>query len=127
MVKVVLLFSAITGAFLFLYNQGYLLVKSTSAVTFIGSMRGNSARFTACNGNLKRIVRFKADSTYTYVLDADLSKGDMSVELLDATKQKIMQLNCANPSASVTVEKKKKYYLIIRFSSATGRYTLIRK
>ena len=76
---------------------------------------------------MKRIVRFKADGTYTFVLDAELSKGDISVELLDSTKQKIMQLSCANRSASITVEKKKKYHLVINFKSATGRYALIRE
>lgn len=127
MVKAVLLIIILVGIFVFLYNQGYMVINSKSAVSFIGSTRGNSARFTSCSGYMKRIVRFKADGTYTFILDADLSKGDMSVELLDSTKQKIMQLNCANRSASITVEKKKKYYLVINFRSATGRYALIRE
>ena len=76
---------------------------------------------------MKRVIKFKEEGTYTFVLDAELSKGDMSVELLDSTKQKIMQLNCSNRSASITVEKKKKYYLVINFKSATGRYALIRE
>lgn len=117
----------LVGIFVFLYNQGYMVLKSTSAVAFIGSTRGNSARFTACSGYMKRIIRFKADGTYTFLLDAELSKGDMSVELLDSTKQQIMLLNCTNRSASITVEKKKKYYLVINFKSATGRYALIRE
>lgn len=130
MVEVVLLIiltAVMLGIFVFLYDQGYMIVKSTSAVVFIGSARGNSARFTSCSGYIKRIVRFKDDGTYTFILDADLSKGDMSVELLDSAKQKIMQLNCANRSASVTVDKKKKYYLVFNFKSATGRYALIRE
>lgn len=127
MVETVLLILILTGLFVFLYNQGYMVLKSTSAVTFIGSTRGNSARFTSCSGYMKRIIRFKADGTYTFLLDAELSKGDMSIELLDSAKQKIMLLNCANRSASITVEKKKKYYLVIDFKSATGRYALIRE
>ena len=103
------------GVFIFLYNQGYMVSKSISAVTFIGSTKGNSARFSSCNGYMKRVIKFKEEGTYTFVLDAELSKGDMSVELLDSTKQKIMQLNCSNRSASITVEKKKKYYLVINF------------
>jgi len=131
MVETVLLILILTGIltaiFAFLYNQGYMVLKSTSAVAFVGSTRGNSARFTSCSGYMKRIVRFKADGTYTFLLDAELSKGDMSVELLDSTKQRIMLLNCANRSASITVEQKKKYYLVINFKSATGRYALIRE
>ncbi|MBQ3193398.1 MAG: hypothetical protein IJB59_07525 [Oscillospiraceae bacterium] len=126
-VSLIILTVVMLGVFIFLYSQGYMVLKSTSAVAFIGSTKGNSARFSSCSGYMKRVIRFKADGTYTFVLDAELSKGDMSVELLDSTKQKIMQLNCSNRSGSITVEKKKKYYLVINFSSATGRYTLIRE
>ena len=126
-VLLIILTVILVGIFVFLYNQGYMVLKSTSAVAFVGSTRGNSARFTSCSGYMKRIIRFKADGAYTFVLDAELSKGDMSVELLDSTKQKIMQLNCANRSASITVEKRKKYHLVINFMSATGRYALIRE
>ena len=116
----------LVGIFAFLYNQGYMVLKSTSAVAFVGSARGYGAKFTSCSGRMKRIIRFKADGTYTFLLDAELTKGDMSVELLDSGKQTIMLLNCVNRSASVSVEKKKKYYLVICFKSATGRYALTR-
>ena len=118
---------AMLGVFYFLYSQGYMISKSISAVTFIGSTKGTSARFSSCSGYIKRVIKFKEDSTYTFILDAELSKGDMSVDLLDSTKQKIMQLNYSNRSASITVERKKKYYLVINFKSATGRYALIRE
>ena len=127
MIKIMLLGILLVGIFVLLYQQGYMALKFTSAVTFIGSAKGNGAKFTSCNGSLKRIVRFKEDGICTYTLDAELTKGDLSVELLDAAKKKIMQLDCINRSASVAVEGKKKYYLIIRFRSATGRYTLIRE
>lgn len=127
MVKVVLLIAVLVGLFVFLYNQGYMVINSKSAVSFIGSASGSGASFTSCNGYTKRIVRFPSDGIYTYIFDAQLSKGDMSVELLDSAHKKIMQLNCTNRSASVCVEKKKTYYLIINFKSATGRYTLIRE
>lgn len=127
MIKAILLAILLASLFVFLYNQGYMVINSKSAVSFIGSTRGNSARFTSCSGYIKRIVRFKADGTYTFILDAELSKGDMSVELLDSARHKIMQLDCANQSASIAVEKRKKYYLVINFKSATGRYALIRE
>lgn len=127
MVTAILLIVILTGVFVFLYDRGYMVINSKSAVSFIGSARGNSARFTACSGYMKRIVRFQADGTYTFVLDAELSKGTMSVALLDSDKHTLMQLNCDNRTASVTVEKKKKYYLMTHFQSATGRYALIRE
>ena len=127
MVKAVLLIAVLVGLFVFLYNQGYMVINSKSAVSFIGSASSSGASFTSCNGYTKRIVRFPSDGIYTYIFDAQLSKGDMSVELLDSAQQRIMQLNSTNRSASVSIEKKKKYYLIINFKSATGRYTLIRE
>ena len=125
--KFVLLAILLTSVFVFLYSRGYMVVKSYSAVTFIGSAKGTGASFTSCNGYLKRIIRFKADGTCSFFLDAELSKGDMSVELLDSSKQIIMQLDCAKRSASVTVEKNRKYYLLVNFKSASGRYSLIRE
>lgn len=126
-VLLIILAVVMLGVFIFLYRQGYMVSKSVSAVAFIGTTKGNSARFTSCSGYMKRIIKFKADGTYNFILDVELCKGDMSVELYDSTKQKIMQLNCSNRSASVTVEKKKKYYLVINFRSATGRYVLIQE
>lgn len=70
-----------------------MVINSKSATSFMGSAKGNRARFTSCSGYIKQIVRFRADGTYAFVLDADLSKGDMSVELLDSAKQKIMLLH----------------------------------
>jgi len=126
-VLLIILAVMFVGIFVILYNLGYMVLKSTSAVTFIGSAKGNSAKFTSCSGYMKRVIRFKTDGAYIISLDAELSKGDMSVELLDSDKKKIMLLNCADNCASITVEKNKKYYLVINFRSATGRYTLIRK
>lgn len=126
-VLLILLAVVMVGAFIFLYSQGYMVFKSISAVTFIGSAKGNSASFSSCSGFMKRIIKFKEDGTYTFGLDAELSKGDLSVELIDSAKRKIMQLDPVNRSASVTVEKDKKYCLAIHFKSATGRYTLTRE
>ena len=123
-VLLVVLAVAMLTVFIFLYNQGYLISKSIRAVTFVGSAKGNRAKFSSCSGYIKRVIKFKEDGRYTFVLDAELSKGDMSVELMDSSKQKIMQLNPINRRASVPVEKQKKYYLVIHFKSATGRYAL---
>ncbi|MBQ2934923.1 MAG: hypothetical protein IJD96_01665 [Lachnospiraceae bacterium] len=123
----IILIVAMLTVFAFLYSQGYMVSKSISAVSFVGSTKGNSASFSSCSGYLKRVIKFKENGIYTFVLDVELSKGDISIELLDSTKQKIMQLNCTNRIESITVDKKEKYYLIINFRSATGSYALIRE
>ncbi len=125
--KFVLLAMFLAGLYVFLYSQGNMIVKSYSAAVFIGSAKGTGARFTSCNGSLKRIVRFKEEGTHTFILDAQLSKGDISVELLNSAKERIMKLDCANNSASVTVERNKKYFFVVNFKTATGRYSIIRE
>ena len=125
--KFLILAVLMAGIFVFLYNSGYMVVKSLSAVTFIGSPKGTGASFSSCNGYMKRIVRFRESGTRDYYLDAELSKGDIFVELLDSDKQSIMKLNRENNQASITVESKKKYYFVVNFKSATGRYSLIRQ
>lgn len=125
--KFLILAVLMAGIFVFLYNRGYMVAKSLSAVTFIGSSKGAGANFTSCSGYIKRIIRFRESGTLYYYLDAELSKGDILVELLDSDKQSIMKLNRENNHASITVESKKKYYLVVNFKSATGRYSLIRQ
>ena len=125
--KLFILTVLMAGIFVFLYNRGYMVVKSLSAVTFIGSSKGTGANVTSCSGYIKRIVRFRESGTLSYYLDAELSKGDILVELLDSGKHSIMKLNRENNHASITVESKKKYYLVVNFKSATGCYSLIRQ
>ena len=101
-----------------------MVTSAKTAVSFVGSLRGNKAAFSSCNGYMKRIVRFKEDKSYSFVLEAELTKGEITVELLDSAKQPIMCLSSNNPRAALALEKNKRYYLVFRFSSATGKYTL---
>ena len=125
--KFALLGIVLTSVFIFLYNMGYMVINSKSAVSYVGSTKGTGATFTSCNGYIKRIIRFQEDKTCTFLLHAELTKGDMSVELLDSAKHKIMCLTRSAPSAVIDVVKNKKYYLVINFKSATGRYSLLRE
>ncbi len=125
--KFVLLAIVLTSVFIFLYNMGYMVINNKSAVSYVGSMKGTGATFTSCNGYIKRIVRFKEDKNITFFLHAELTKGDISVELLDSAKQKIMCLTRSDPSAVIDVAKNKRYYLVVNFKSATGRYSLLRE
>jgi len=126
-ILLIIIAALMPGIFIFLYDQGYMVLKSISAVTFLGSAKGNGASFSSCSGSMKRVIKFREDGTYTFTLDAELSKGSISVELIDSAKQKIMQLNPVNRKGSAAVEKKKKYFLVITFIAATGKYTLIRE
>ena len=124
----VILLSLMTVAmavlFYLLYQGGFLIVNAKSAVSFVGSARGKRATFTACNGHIRRIVRFRADQSCTFNLKTQLSKGEVSVELLESGKQIIMALDSRNPTAVVSVKKGQRYDLVVRFKSATGKYVL---
>ena len=114
----------LAGIIYLLYINGYLVTNAKRAVVFVGSMRGNKATFSSCTGYIKRIVRFKVNKTYTFTLETELTKGEMTVDLLDSNKQEIICLNSYNRSATIAVEKYKRYYLVFRFKSATGKYVL---
>lgn len=71
----------------------------------------------------RRVFKFEESKQYQFTFDADLSKGNVSVELLDASKKRVMFLK-ENRCGEVSVEAGKRYYLMIRFESATGNYQL---
>ena len=123
-ISLVLMALVMAVLFYLLYWSGFLIVNAKSAVSFVGSARGKRAVFTACNGHIRRIVRFRADQTCTFTLKTELSKGAVSAELLESGKQKIMVLDSRNPTAVVSVKKGRRYDLVIRFKSATGKYVL---
>ena len=110
-----------------LYSQGYLTLNMKSAITFVGSIKGRdgcSARFTSCDGQMKRILRFPSDRTYLFTLDTNLTKGTLSVYLLDAKKEKLLALTPAVSTAAVKVEAGKKYILVFDFDNTSGSYNL---
>ena len=110
--------------FYLLYINGFLAIQSKRAILYVGSLKGNSARFSSCTGYSKRVIRFRDSRAYFVVFDSDLTKGDVLVEILNSAKQTVVCLNCNTPNGRINVEKGKRYYLLIHFQSATGRYTL---
>ena len=110
--------------FYFLYINGFMWMQKKRAVTYVGSMKGNKASFTSCTGYMKRVIRFKESKTCHLLMETELSNGDVSVEILDSEKQLVANLSSHVQSGDFDVEKGKRYYLIIRFRSATGGYVL---
>ena len=107
-----------------LYINGYMVMSSKRAVSFVGSDRGRRASFTACTGYIKRAIRFSESKTLHAVFSLTLAKGSVSAELLDDRKQPLLQLDSSCPTGSVFVEKGRRYWLIFHFQSATGDYAL---
>ena len=121
--KTIILILIIGIVFYLLYINGFLSIQSKRAILYIGSLKGNSARFSSCTGYSKRVIRFRDSRAYFVVFDSDLTKGDVSVEIVNSAKQTMICLNSSIPNGIINVEKGKRYYLLIRFQSATGRYT----
>lgn len=122
--KLILIVLIVTAVYSLLYLCGCLVIHRKRAVVFISTKRGNQATFTGCTGYMKRIIRFRENKNYRFILDCALNKGKMEIELLDTDKQQLMCLNSQNQSANIPAEKNKRYTLIFRFRSATGKYIL---
>ena len=110
--------------FYILYINGLLVINAKSAVMYVGSQRGFKAKFSSCSGYTKRVIRFKESKSYKVFFNCKLEKGEVEIELLDNAKQKLASLNTNNPIADINVDKNKRYYLVIRFLSATGSYVI---
>lgn len=105
----------------FLYINGYMVVSSKRSLMFLGSKRGKKAMFSSCTGYIKRVVKFKENKLYHVDFRLELEKGEVTLELLDTRKQVILSLN-GSEGAKIEVERGKRYYMILRFKSATGSY-----
>ena len=68
--------------------------------------------------------RFYESRTYTFVLDAQLSKGDVELQLLDKEKQPLLKLNRQLMSQTIDLDGKSRYYLRWEFKEATGKCEL---
>ena len=109
--------------FLVLYFNGFLVLNSKRALTFVGVRQGREASFTACTGQIRRIVRFPESKCFQMTFTPQLTKGDVYVELLDH-KQQILLLDSSTQTGHVSAEKGRAYTLVIHFRAASGKYTL---
>ena len=106
----------------FLYDRGYLIVKSKRAVTFIGSRvkNGFAFQFTGCTGYVGRVLRVKEKGTYTVSLDAKLTKGEVRFLLLDSAKTPLLILTPDYHQGGVYLEPGKRYHIRMEFDHASG-------
>ena len=121
MVKTISLLCIIGILSYLLYINGYMVVASKCALMFLGSKRGKKVMFSSCTGCIKRVIKLKESKTYYAEFKLELEKGEVTLELLDAKKQLILSLN-SNETLKIEAERGQKYYMVIRFKSATGSY-----
>lgn len=121
MLKAIFIIAALVAVFYLLYLNGYMIINAKRATLFFGKNRGKGARFVSCSGFMKKIVRFPKSGVYQFDFGTELEKGEVSLELWDGKQEKVLFfVNQGNQM--LTVEGKERYYLVLKFESATGSY-----
>ena len=120
----IIIFIIAVIAYFLLYTNGLMWMHRKRAMFYIGSLKGNGASFSSCTGYTKRIIKFEDSRRYRLSMKTELTKGDVSVEILDSKKKLVIRLGSNSKSGSFHAEKGKRYYLVVRFKSATGKYEL---
>lgn len=92
---------------------------------FLPGKNRDKATLDACTGWVRHMGRFYESRTYTFVLDARLTKGDAEVLLLDQKKQPLLKLNRQVPSRTIHLDGETgRYYLRWEFQGASGKCEL---
>lgn len=109
-----------------LYRHGMISSKCMKASVFLFRPGKNRCRATlrACSGWILHAGRFRENRIYEIILDAELSKGDVEVTLLDQKKQPLERLNRQFPRKEIELNGKCRYYLCWEFKGATGTCVL---
>ena len=105
--KAILILVLLPIIFYVLYSNGYMVLGKKTAKIFVGKNRGTNAywsQFGECNGELKKVARFRNSKEYKFQLDVGLAEGTVSVELLDKDKNVMMKLTPETPDASFMVD-----------------------
>ena len=112
------------GGLWWMYRSGMIAVKSKRAMMFMGSMRGEKARFSGCTGYVKRCFPVRESRSYRFDMDLQLSRGEVWLELLDGKKETLLRLDSQNSSGEVALERGERYRLVIRYRGASGSHHL---
>ena len=92
---------------------------------FLPGKAADQVKLDACTGWVRHMGRFHENRIYAFTLDAQLTKGQAEVLLLDQNKQPLLQLSGQNPTQSIHLDgQTNRYYLQWKFQHASGRCEL---
>ena len=95
------------------------------AFAFLPGKNRDLATLDACTGWVRHMGRFYENRTYSFVLGAQLTEGNVEVLLLDKKKHTLLKLNSQFPSQTIDLDRKEsRYYLRWEFKSASGKCEL---
>lgn len=114
------------GVMYLLYRKGLAVTKSIRAVLFVfrPGKDGDRVTLNACTGWVRHRGRFRESGVYEFAFDAQLSKGDATVSVLDENKRQIVKLNRQCPAAKTELDARRRYYLRWELEGATGKCSL---
>lgn len=117
-----ILTAAVCAVVYLLYLQGFAVSKRITATLFVfrPGKGGDKVTLDSCTGWIRHVGRFRESRTYTFILDARLTKGDAEVTLVDRKKRQLLRLNKASSNATITLDKECRYFLRWEFKKATG-------
>jgi len=113
--------------FYILWINGYLMLSRKTSKLFICSFRHNKRcriKFACCNGYIKKIVKFKENRSYVFIFNCDVKEGVALVEIQDKNKKLLLHLDSNTPKATLNIDKKCRYYIVLKFEKASGEYEL---
>ena len=122
----VILVAAFCAVLYLLYRQGIMTAKSIQAIlcAFLPGKNADRVALDSCTGWVRHIGRFCGGRIYEFHLDAQLSKGDAEVSLLDQGKRQLLKLDRHSPTGKIQLDGKSRYYLRWEFRDATGKCEL---
>ena len=127
LIKTVIILIVVCVLTYLLYLNGYITIQNKKALMFVGKNgfidRHCYAKFSACTGRLKKVIRFKEKRQYAFTLDCKLEKGEVKVTLYGADKKPVFVLTPENPSAVIDADLGR-YYMEIEIYKAYGSYDI---
>lgn len=114
-----------------LYQNGFLVINAKSAQLYMESPRFGKkrnciqAKFSACSGVIKRVIRLPQGEKYRFVFSTDLTRGRVCIEIYRSKKEGIVTLSPEQPSALVSTGTRATYSAAVKFAKATGEYKLV--
>lgn len=109
--------------FYILWINGYMIKSRKTSILFVGSFRqkkGCKIKFQSCNGYIKKVIKIRKSHSYEFTFNSNITNGYVMAEIQDLSKKILLQLDKNNPESSVNLDKKYRYYLLLRFENADG-------
>ena len=127
---IVFIFVIIESIIYLLYIKGYLIINIKSALFYVGTPRiGKNknclgARFSKCNGCIKRMIRLKPNTTYQFTYISNIEKGKVSINIYDKNKKILVIFDDQHSNQKIMTKQQKLFQFTTNYMHADGDYSL---